>query len=107
MKKQITVATGERARINRLLSMPGKWLQVDIVLKDFTVGSQAATRGSCRPGKDFNLLSPLRPTHRFFSAAKVTTTRAAQSYSPIRTTFIRRFGGDSFANAFAKIAPDL
>lgn len=43
----------EPARINRLLSMLGKWLQVDIVLKDLSLDSQATAQVAfCRPGED-------------------------------------------------------
>lgn len=52
----------EPARINRLLSMPGKRLQVDIVLKDLSVDSHAAAQVAFAVRvRTFNSVSPLRP----------------------------------------------
>jgi hypothetical protein len=50
MKKRIIVATREPARVNRLLSVLAEWLEIDIIIKDFSTDTQGAAQVVfCRP----------------------------------------------------------
>ena len=53
MKTRIIVATREPARVNRLLSVLAEWLQINIIIKDFSVDSRGVAQVVfCRPGDD-------------------------------------------------------